>query len=80
FEVVSFLEGLGLGGGIKNDHAHSKFTSFLCWMSGRLNKDEKFPISWLEFAELYSSDSEAIESLPSLYNDFLNENSGELAG
>jgi len=73
FEVVSFLEGLGAASRIDGNHSHSKFTPFMRWMAGRLNKDERFPISWNEFAEIYSSDSESIEALPILYNQFLND-------
>jgi hypothetical protein len=73
FEVASFLEGLGSATKIENNHAHSKFTGFMRWMAARLNKDGRFPISWIEFAEIYSSDSEAIEALPVLYNQYLSE-------
>jgi len=72
FEVVSFLEGLGSAANI-DIHSHSTFTSFLRWMAARLNKDKRFPISWNEFAEIYSSDSEAIAALPALYNQFLSD-------
>jgi hypothetical protein len=70
FEVVSFLEGLGSAAKI-DQHSHSKFAPFRRWMAARLNKDERFPITWNEFAEIYSTDSEAIEALPALYNQFL---------
>jgi hypothetical protein len=73
FEVVSFLEGLGAGSGIEGNNYHSKFTPFLKWMARRLNKNERFPISWQEFADVYSSESETIGALPGLYEEYLND-------
>jgi hypothetical protein len=73
YETVSFMEGLGAGAGIDGDIGHSKFTRFLRWMAKRLDNNDRFPILWTRFAEHFSTEQEAFEALPSLYEEFVSD-------
>jgi len=69
-EVVSFLEGYGVGANVGNLQYHSKFTPFFKWMNSIYPENSEF--GWREFREMCSSDTDALERLPNLYNDYVN--------
>lgn len=73
YEAASFLEGCG-GIAIKGPpYCHSVFTPFLKWTVKKFNLNSEI-IDWIEFRELFDSDSEALKQLPILYKEYL-ENS-----
>lgn len=76
FEVVSYLEGYGKGQSVVKN-SHSVFTPFLRWFSeNKLGwKSSEIPIRWVAFRELFSSDEEALESLPILYKEYVDSKS-----
>ena len=71
-EVVSYLEGYGKGQAVVK-YSHSVFTPFLRWFSeNKLEwKPTEIPIKWLAFRELFSSDDEALDKLPILYEEYI---------
>jgi hypothetical protein len=71
-EVVSYLEGYGKGLAIVK-YSHSIFTPFLRWFSeNKLElKPLEIPINWLAFRKLFSSDDEALDRLPILYEEYV---------
>jgi hypothetical protein len=73
YEVASFLEGYGGATDVGiSDGYHMIFTPFLKWILQKFDLKEEIGISgWVRFRELFESDSEAIERLPILYNEFL---------
>ena len=74
FEAVSLLEGIGAGAGIDEDkHTHLKFTRFRRWMAGRVDGSDRFPFSWVRFAEQFETEQEAFVALPSLYQEFIDD-------
>ncbi len=73
FEAVSFLEGFSSGKDVGDTAYHSSFTPFLKWLGGRTKGDSQFPLSWIEVRNQFSSDAQACEKLPKLYQSFLDE-------
>lgn len=73
FEAVSFLEGFGCGKGVGDKPYHSSLTPFLRWFAGRIKGERQFPLHWVEVRDQFSSDREACEALPVLYQAYLDE-------
>jgi hypothetical protein len=71
FEAASFLEGLGNGLGVGGYPSHMSFTPFWSWFGNKMGIGNHYSFSWREFREQFPSDSEAFESLVSLYGEFV---------
>ena len=70
YEMVSFLEGYGAGANVGEGAYHSSLTPFLKWAVKKFGIQELI-IDWKEFRQLFSSDSEALSNLPTLYEEYL---------
>ncbi len=73
YEIISFLEGFGGGANVGNHYYHSFSTPFRKWLAKKFefpDSAKDFPIDWNEFRSLFSSEVEALERLPLLYEDY----------
>ena len=69
-EITAYLEGFGAGANVGEHGYHSAFTPFHKWMVKKFKRPEVI-ISWNDFRELYSNDSEALINLPILYKEYI---------
>jgi hypothetical protein len=72
YEVVSFLEGFGAAG-IEGPHCyHSVFTPFCKWIVTKFSLNDEI-VDWKQIRALFASDSEALNQLPILYKEYLEQ-------
>ncbi len=73
YEAVSFLEGNKMCSGVGKRNYHMPFTPFRKWIVKKFKIQKSIPIiDWVEFREMFLSDSEAFNNLKSLYKEFAN--------
>lgn len=72
YEAISFLEGLKKRSDVGRKNAHMPFTTlFFHWYADKFAVD-RLDVDWVKFREMFSSDSEAFDSLKTLYKEFAN--------
>ena len=72
YEVVSFLEGYSTGANVGEFAYHSAFTPFMKWTIKKFGIQEII-IDWKEFRELFSSEQDALNNLPILYKEYVEQ-------
>jgi hypothetical protein len=70
YEVVIFLEGYAMGANIGDNNYHSKFTPFHQWIVGKFHLGKLF-VTWTDFREIFSTDSDALKELSVLYKEYV---------